>query len=112
MSGSFTWSAIVRIGSINAYKKATTITVVHEYATRDDRGSWKTVPVWNTVVCFKPPLRKLLESKLAEGDLVHLTGTVRTKTLEDQHEETWRMVDLVVSSFDLLQKHLRGPDEG
>lgn len=112
MSGSFTWNAIVRIGSIKAYEKATVMSVVHEYATKDDRGSYKQVPVWNNVICFKEPLRKLLVSKLAEGDLIHLTGTVRTKTLEDEHKETWRTVDLVVSSFDLLQKHIRGPADG
>ena len=112
MSGSFTWNAIVRIGRINAYEKATVINVMHEYATKDDRGSYKKVPAWNSVVCFKPQLRELLETKLREGDLVHLTGTVRTNTFQDEHDERRRTVDLVVSTFDILQKHIGGPADG
>lgn len=110
MSGSFTWSAIVRVGSVKSFDKATVITVVHEYSKKDDRGSHKTIPVWNSVVCFNDQLCDLLESKLGAGDLVHMTGWVRTNTFQGEHDEKRRTVDLVVSGFDLLDKHIGSPD--
>lgn len=90
-------------------KKATVITVVHEYAAKDDRGSHRNVPAWNSVICFKAYLRELLETELGEGEPVHLTGTVRTNTFQGEYDEKWRAVVLLVSTFDVLQKNISSP---
>lgn len=111
MSGSFTWNAIVRVGSISRYEKATVITVLHEYKKKDAAGSLKTHPCWNSVISFNDRMRTLLEDKLSEGDLVHFTGTVRTNTFQTETDEKRRTVDLVISSFDLLQRHIEGPTD-
>lgn len=83
--------------------------MVHEYAAKDDRGSYKKVPAWNSVICFKAHLRELLETKLGEGDPVRLTGTVRTNTFQGEHDEKWRAVVLLVSTFGVLQEYISGP---
>lgn len=109
MPGSFTWNANVRIGSLKPYEQALVITVVHELERfTDDRGS-TTTPCWNTVVCFKQTLRAQLESSLAPGDLVHFQGFVRTSSYTDDKEAKRRTVDLVITQFDILHKHIEGP---
>lgn len=109
MSGSFTWDAIVRIGTIKPYEKALVLTVFHELdrAWADTRASSK--PAWNTIVCFKTPLRGQIVDHLAAGDLVHFHGFVRTTSFTDDADAKRRAVDLVIQRFDLLHKHIDGP---
>ena len=106
MAGSFTWTANVRVGSLNPYPNALVITVVHEYDRFDSDAGPTNTPVWNTVVCFRQDLRKRLERDLTPGDLVHLQGYVRTSTFTDDTETKRRTVDLVVTQYDVLQKHI------
>lgn len=111
MSGSFTWDAIVRIGTIKSYEKALVLTVYHEldgYGT-DTRSPAR--PVWNTIICFKDRLRAELTDQLAPGDLVHFKGYVRTTTFTDDADAKRRAVDLVITRFDLLHKHIDGPTD-
>ncbi|MGH1416266.1 MAG: hypothetical protein ACRBB0_22450 [Pelagimonas sp.] len=111
MSGSFTWDAIVRIGTIKPYDKALVLTVYHEldgYGT-DARSPAR--PVWNTIICFKDRLRAELSDQLAPGDLVHFEGYVRTTTFTDDADAKRRAVDLVITRFDLLHKHIDGPTD-
>lgn len=106
MAGSFTWSAMVRVGSLKPYPNALVITVVHEFVRLDaDAGSTST-PVWNSVVCFRQDMRKRLAHNLSPGDLVHLQGHVKTSTFKDETEAKRRAVDLVVTQYDVLQKHI------
>lgn len=106
MAGSFAWTANVRVGTLKPYPTALVITVVHEYDRFDsDAGPIRT-PVWNTVVCFKQDLRKRLDRDLGPGDLVHFQGYVRTSTFTDDTEAKRRAVDLVVTQYDILQKHI------
>lgn len=109
MAGSFTWVANVRVGTIKPYPNALVMTVVHEmdYFTAD-QGS-KSTPYWNTIICFKTPLRDRLQSTLAPGDLVAFQGYVRTTSFTDDGNAKRRTVDLVVTAFDVLHKHIDGP---
>ncbi|GFE67031.1 single-stranded DNA-binding protein [Litoreibacter roseus] len=109
MAGSFTWVANVRVGTIKPYPNALVMTVVHE---RDHftagEGSTSTSH-WNTIVCYRAPLRDRLQSALAPGDLVSFQGYVRTTSFTDDSNAKRRTVDLVVTAFDLLHKHIDGP---
>jgi len=109
MPGSFTWDAIVRIGTIKPYPRALVITVYHdaEHLNGTERRSPR--PEWNTIVCFKPGLKDRILRHLAPGDLVHFEGFVRTGTFTDDADTTRRTVDLVIKTFDLLNKHIDGP---
>lgn len=109
MSGSFTWDAIVRIGSIKPYEKALVLTVFHELTAWGDGPRAPAHPVWNTIVCFKDALRAQLTRDLGEGDLVHFHGYVRTTTFTDDADAKRRAVDLVIQRYDLLHKHIDGP---
>ena len=108
MSGSFTWDAIVRIGTIKPYERAIVLTVYHEL---DHVGEARAHPrpVWNTIVCFKDGLRAQITDHLSTGDLVHFQGYVRTGTFVDDADDKRRSVDLVILRFDLLHKHIDGP---
>ncbi len=109
MSGSFTWAANVRIGTIKPYSAALVITVVHEWERYGAGQGAESIPVWNTIVCFKTALRDRLQASLAPGDLVSFQGYVRTTSFTDDSDAKRRAVDLVVTAFDLLQKHVDGP---
>ena len=109
MSGSFTWDAIVRIGTIKPYEKALVITVVHEHATFSRESGSRSRAFWNTVICFNETLRRQLVHDLSPGDLVHFQGFVRTTTFTDEVDAKRRAVDLVITRFDLLHKHIEGP---
>lgn len=109
MAGSFTWSANVRVGSLKPYPNALVITVVHDLERFDGARGATTTPVWNTIVCFKAPLRERLETGLAPGDLVNFHGYVRTTSFTDDSDARRRAVDLVITRFDLLHKHIDGP---
>ena len=111
MSGSFTWNAIVRIGALKPYEKALVITVYHECDQWHDGPRAPAHAHWNTIVCFNAALRDRLQTALTAGDLVHFQGYVRTTTFTDEAEATRRAVDLVITRFDLLQKHIEGPAE-
>ncbi|WP_299210620.1 single-stranded DNA-binding protein [uncultured Tateyamaria sp.] len=111
MSGSFTWDAIVRIGTIKPYEKALVLTVYHELdGYRADTRS-PARPAWNTIICFKDRLRAELIDQLTPGDLVHFEGYVRTTTFTDDADAKRRAVDLVITRFDLLHKHIDGPTD-
>jgi single-stranded DNA-binding protein len=109
MAGSFTWTANVRVGTVKPYERALVLTVVHELDRFTAGHGATSTPIWNTVVCFKPALRKQLASCLAPGDLVHLQGYVRTSAFTDDSDDKRRAVDLVVTQFDVLLKHIDGP---
>lgn len=111
MPGSFTWAANVRLGSLKPYQAALVITVVHDFERYDRETGATTTPVWNTIVCFKPALRRRLETSLAPGDLVHFQGYVRTTSFTDDSDAKRRAVDLVITQFDVLHKHIDGPAE-
>jgi single-stranded DNA-binding protein len=110
MTGSFTWNAIVRVGTLKPNDQALVITVVHEVERYQVGQGASSTPAWNTVVCFKHTLRSQLEAALAPGDLVHLQGYVRTGSFTDDKDDKRRTVDLVVTQFDLLNKHIDGPE--
>lgn len=109
MSGSFTWSAIVQVGTLKPYSKALVITVVHELERFDTEKGASVTPVWNTIICFRKDLRHRLESDLTPGDLVHFEGYVRTGSFTDETEAKRRSVDLVITRYDCLQKHIDSP---
>jgi len=109
MSGSFTWDAIVRIGTIKPYEKALVLTVYHELDGYAPDARSPARPIWNTIVCFKDRLRTELTEHLAPGDLVHFHGYVRTTSFTDDADAKRRAVDLVIQRFDLLHKHIDGP---
>lgn len=111
MSGSFTWDAIVRIGTIKPYDQALVLTVYHELEGRTHETRAPSKPAWNTIVCFKARLREELVSHLSPGDLVHFQGYVRTTTFTDDADAKRRAVDLVIGRFDLLHKHIDGPTD-
>lgn len=108
MSGSFTWDAIVRVGTLKPYERALVITVYHEL---DANAVEAARPVWNTIVCFKDTLRSRITEHLVPGDLVHFQGYVRTTTFTDEADAKRRAVDLVVQRFDILHKHVDGPKD-
>lgn len=110
MSGSFTWDAIVRIGTIKAYERALVLTVFHELEPFGEARS-QPQPVWNTIVCFKDGLRAQISEHLGAGDLVHFHGYVRTGTFTDDADAKRRAVDLVIQRFDLLHEHIDGPTD-
>jgi hypothetical protein len=111
MSGSFTWDAIVQVGTIKPYEKALVLTVYHELESHfgDYRAASK--PAWNTIVCFRERMRSEIIDHLAPGDLVHFHGYVRTGTFTDDVDDKRRTVDLVIQRFDLLHKHIDGPTD-
>jgi len=109
MSGSFTWDAIVYIGSVKAYEKALVLTVYHTLEGQTAASRTPERPAWNTIVCFRQPLRDQIVDHLSQGDLCHFHGYVRTGTFTDDADAKRRAVDLVVLSFDLLHKHIEGP---
>lgn len=109
MSGSFTWSAIVQVGTLKSYPNALVITVVHELERFDTEKGASVTPLWNTIVCFRKDLRDRLESDLSPGDLVHFEGYVRTTSFTDDMEAKRRAVDLVITRYDCLQKHIESP---
>lgn len=109
MSGSFTWDAIARVGTIIPYEKALVLTVYHELEGFAPHRRSQAKPIWNTIVCFKHKLRTELTEHLAPGDLVHFHGYVRTTTFTDDADAKRRAVDLVIQRFDLLHKHIDGP---
>lgn len=111
LSGSFTWDAIVQVGTIKPYEKALVLTVYHELESNfgDTRAASK--PAWNTIVCFKDKLRSEIIDHLAPGDLVHFHGYVRTTSFTDDADAKRRAVDLVIQRFDLLHKHIDGPTD-
>jgi len=109
MSGSFSWDAIVRIGTLKPYEKALVITVYHELDSTRGGARAESKPDWNTIVCFNTRLRAHMQDDLAPGDLVHFQGYVRTTTFTDDADAKRRAVDLVVLRYDLLHKHIEGP---
>tara|TARA_R110002020_G_scaffold333755_1_gene549180 strand:- start:536 stop:886 length:351 start_codon:yes stop_codon:yes gene_type:complete len=111
MSGSFTWDAIVRIGTIKPYEKALVLTVFHTLASQKSLPRSPERPAWNTIVCFKDSLRTDIVEHLTPGDLVHFQGYVRTSTFTDDADAKRRAVDLVIQRFDLLHKHIDGPTD-
>lgn len=111
MSGSFTWDAVVYIGSIKAYEKALVLTVYHTLEGQTAASRTPERPAWNTIVCFKQPLRDQIVDHLSPGDLCHFHGYVRTGTFTDDADAKRRAVDLVILRFDLLHKHIEGPTD-
>lgn len=109
MSGSFSWDAIVHVGTIKPYEKALVLTVYHELEPLSAEKRAVPKPAWNTIVCFKQTLRAQLIDNLSPGDLVHFHGFVRTTTFKDDADSKRRTVDLVIQRFDLLHKHIDGP---
>ncbi|MDF1670215.1 MAG: single-stranded DNA-binding protein [Roseovarius sp.] len=109
MSGSFTWDAIVYVGTIKPYEKALVLTVYHELDPLSAERRTAPKPAWNTIVCFKDSLRGQIVDHLAPGDLVHFHGFVRTTSFTDDADAKRRAVDLVIQRFDLLHKHIDGP---
>lgn len=106
MAGSFTWTANVRVGTLKPYPNALVITVVHELERFDSAAGATSKPVWNSVVCFRKDLRDRLQASLSPGDLVHFQGYVRTSTFTDDAEAKRRTVDLVITQYDVLRKHI------
>lgn len=111
MSGSFTWSAIVQVGTLKPYPNALVITVVHELERFDTEKGASVTPVWNTVVCFRKELRDQMASDLSPGDLVHFEGYVRTSSFTDETEAKRRAVDLVITRYDCLRRHIDTPKD-
>lgn len=111
MSGSFTWDAIVRVGTIKPYEKALVLTVYHTLDAHPVSPRSPDHPAWNTIVCFKAPLREQIVDHLSPGDLCHFHGFVRTGTFTDDADMRRRAVDLVIQRFDLLHKHIDGPTD-
>lgn len=111
MSGSFTWDAVVRIGTIKPYEKALVLTVYHTLGTRPAGTRGLERPAWNTIVCFKQPLRDQIVDHLSPGDLCHFHGYVRTGTFTDDADAKRRAVDLIILRFDLLHTHIEGPTD-
>ncbi|WP_113913480.1 single-stranded DNA-binding protein [Roseovarius dicentrarchi] len=111
MSGSFTWDAVVRIGSIKPYEKALVLTVYHTLDAHPVSPRSPERSAWNTIVCFKAPLRDQIVEHLSPGDLCHFHGYVRTGTFTDNADAKRRAVDLVIQRFDLLHKHIDGPTD-
>tara|TARA_R110000787_G_scaffold189948_4_gene301505 strand:+ start:97 stop:435 length:339 start_codon:yes stop_codon:yes gene_type:complete len=111
MSGSFTWDAIVRIGTIKPYEKALVLTVLHTFEGQPSKPRGPERPAWNTIVCFKAPPRDQIVEHLLPGDLCHFHGFVRTGTFTDDADAKRRAMDLVIQRFDLLHKHIDGPTD-
>lgn len=111
MSGSFTWDAIVQVGTIKPYEKALVLTVYHELESHSGDNRAASKPAWNTIVCFRERMRSEIIDHLAPGDLVHFHGYVRTGTFTDDVDDKRRTVDLVIQRFDLLHKHIDGPTD-
>lgn len=106
MAGSFSWSANVRIGTLKPYAKALVMTVAHDLDRFNSESGSTVTTYWNTIVCYRKSLRAELEHSLAPGDLVHFQGYVRTTTFTDDVDAKRRAVDLVVTSYDVLHKHI------
>jgi len=101
----------VQVGSLKPYPNALVITVVHEHERFTPENGATVTPVWNTIVCFRKDLRERIEADLSPGDLVHFEGYVRTSSYTDNTEAKRRTVDLVISRYDCLRRHIDAPPQ-
>jgi single-stranded DNA-binding protein len=109
MSGSFTWDAIVRIGTIKPYEKALVLTVFHTLDSRKSLPRSPERPAWNTIVCFKDNLRTDIVEHLSPGDLVHFQGYVRTSTFTDDADAKRPAVRSLAQTHQRSHRLLNGP---
>lgn len=62
-------------------------------------GEKKEKPEWHTVVIFNPNIAKTAEQYLKKGNIVFISGKIRTRRWEDQNGNTRYSTETVLESF-------------
>jgi len=98
---------IGRVGKVVTSEKVTRVDIAANYG-RKVGDEWQNDTHWNTVTFFGKAKERA--DKLASGDLVHVTGRVRSNRFEKDGETRYG-VDLVADGIGTLIKNERDDDE-
>ena len=98
---------IGHVGKVKRVGPTLRVDVAADYGRKDEAsGEYKSNPYWNEVTLFGDRLVAWGEVTVKKGDLVHVRGTVRQTSYENDGQTVYG-VTLAANDFDLLGSKAR-----
>lgn len=86
---------------VDGGNQVTNLSIATSETWKDQSGEKKTETEWHNIVLWKG-LSKVAESYVKTGDLIEITGKIKSRTYENKEGQTIRVVDIVASELIML----------